>query len=41
MTIGAHYGAHEIKLHESNGISIYNQVSTRLKVVSQISSVHN
>jgi hypothetical protein len=41
MTIGAYRGAHEIKLRESNGVSIYNQVFARLKVVSGISSVHN
>jgi hypothetical protein len=41
MTVGAHRGAHEIKLHESNDISIYNQVSAQLKVVSVISSIHN
>jgi hypothetical protein len=35
--VGAQFGAHEIKLHESNGVSIYNQVSFRLKVVSRIS----
>jgi hypothetical protein len=37
--VGAHRGAHEIKLCESNVGSIYNQVSSRLKVVSGISSV--
>jgi hypothetical protein len=26
MTVGAHHGAHEIKLCESNGVSIYNHV---------------
>jgi hypothetical protein len=36
-TISAHHGAHEIKLHETNGVSIYEQVSSRLKVVSEIS----
>jgi hypothetical protein len=39
MTVGAHRGAHEIKLHESNGVSIYNEVSSRLNVVSRISLV--
>jgi hypothetical protein len=39
--VGAQCGAHEIKLHESNGVSIYNQVSFRLKVVSRISWVYN
>jgi hypothetical protein len=41
MTVGTHHGAHEIKLHESNGISVYNQVFAWLKVVSGIFSVHN
>jgi hypothetical protein len=41
MTVGAHRGAHEIELRESNDVSIYNQVSTQLKVISGISSVHN
>jgi hypothetical protein len=41
MTVGAHRGAHEIKLRENNGVSIYNQVSIRLKVVNGIISVHN
>jgi hypothetical protein len=41
MTIGAHRGAHEIILCESNGVSIYNQVSSWLKVVSRISQVFN
>jgi hypothetical protein len=36
MIVGAHHGAHEIKLHESNGISIYDNVSSHLKVVSGI-----
>jgi hypothetical protein len=27
-TVGAHRGAHEIKLRESNGVSIYNLVSS-------------
>jgi hypothetical protein len=27
MTVGAHRGAHEIKLRESNDVSIYNKVS--------------
>jgi hypothetical protein len=36
-TVGAHRGAHEIKLRDSNSISIYNQVSSWLKVVSEIS----
>jgi hypothetical protein len=39
MTVGTHCGAHEISLHESNGISIYNRVSSRLKVVFGISLV--
>jgi hypothetical protein len=37
MTVGAHHGAHEIKLRESNVVSIYNQVSSRLQVVSRLS----
>jgi hypothetical protein len=41
MTAGTHRWAHEIKLRESNNVSVYNEVSTRLKVVSEISSVHN
>jgi hypothetical protein len=41
MTVGAHRGAHEIKHHEGNGISIDNQVSSRLEVGSEISSLHN
>jgi hypothetical protein len=40
-TIGTHHGAHEIKICESNGVSIYNQVSSRLIVVSRISPVYN
>jgi hypothetical protein len=36
MSVGAHRGAHEIKLHEINGISIYNQVSSLLEVGSWI-----
>jgi hypothetical protein len=35
--VSAHSGAHDIKLPESNGVSIYNQVSSWLKVVSRIS----
>jgi hypothetical protein len=35
--VGAHHGAHEIKLRESNDISIYNQVSSRLQVVFGLS----
>jgi hypothetical protein len=31
LTVGTHRGAHEIKLHESNGVSINNQVSYRLR----------
>jgi hypothetical protein len=38
-TVGAHCGAHEIKRPESNGVSIYNQVSSRLQVVSRPSRV--
>jgi hypothetical protein len=41
MTVGTHRGAHEIKLRESNGVLIYDQVPTWLKVVSMISSIHN
>jgi hypothetical protein len=41
MTVGACCGTHEIKLRESNGVSIYNQVSSWLKVVSGISLVYN
>jgi hypothetical protein len=33
MAVGSHYGAHEIKLRENNGVSIYNQVSPWLQVV--------
>jgi hypothetical protein len=36
-TVGAHRGAYEIKLHESNDVSICYQVSSWLKVVSGIS----
>jgi hypothetical protein len=32
VIVGAHHGAHEIKLHESNDVSIYNQVSSWLEV---------
>jgi hypothetical protein len=39
MIVGAHRGAHEIKLSESNDVSIYKQVSSQRKVVSRISSV--
>jgi hypothetical protein len=35
MTVGVHCGAHEIKLPENNGVSIYNQVSSHLQVVSR------
>jgi hypothetical protein len=38
-TVGTHRGAHEIKLHENNDIPIYNQVSSRLQVVSGFSRV--
>jgi hypothetical protein len=41
MRVGAHRGAHEIKFHESSGISICNQVSSRLKVVPGFSLVFN
>jgi hypothetical protein len=41
MTVGAHRGAHEIKLRESNGVSIDNKVSSQLEVVPGISSLHN
>jgi hypothetical protein len=41
MTVGAHRGAHEIKLRESNGVLVYNQVSAWLKVVFEISSDRN
>jgi hypothetical protein len=41
MTVGAHRGAHDIKLCEDNGVSIYNQVSSQLKVVSGFSRVFN
>jgi hypothetical protein len=41
MIVGAHHGSNEIKLYESNGILIYNQVSAHLKVVPEISLVHN
>jgi hypothetical protein len=37
MIVGAHCGAHEIKLCESNDVSIYEQVSSRLKVISRVS----
>jgi hypothetical protein len=37
MTVGAHHGAQQIKLHESNCVSINNQVSPRLQVVSGLS----
>jgi hypothetical protein len=33
MTVGAHHGANEIKLHESNDVLIYNQVFAQLMVV--------
>jgi hypothetical protein len=39
MIVGTHRGAHEIKLHENNGISFYNQVPSRLQVVSGLSCV--
>jgi hypothetical protein len=39
MTVGTHHAAYEIKLHEDNGVSNYNQVSSRLKVVSRFSQV--
>jgi hypothetical protein len=38
-TVGAHHGAHEIKLRESNNVSINNQVSSWLQVVSRFSWV--
>jgi hypothetical protein len=41
MIVGTHHGAHEIKLHESNGVSVYNQFSAQLNVASRISSIHN
>jgi hypothetical protein len=37
MTVDAHRGAHEIKLRESNDVSIGNQVSSQLEVDSGIS----
>jgi hypothetical protein len=37
MTVGAQRGAHGIKLCEINGVSIYNQVSSRLEVGSRVS----
>jgi hypothetical protein len=40
MTVGAHHGAHEIRLREINGVPIYYQVSFQLKVVSWIPSFH-
>jgi hypothetical protein len=36
-TVDAHRGAHEIKLRENNDVSIYNQFSSRLQVVSRFS----
>jgi hypothetical protein len=36
-TVGAHRGSHEIKLLENNGVSICNQVLSRLQVVYAIS----
>jgi hypothetical protein len=41
MIVGTHREAHKIKLRESNGVSIYNQVSAQLNVVSGISLVYN
>jgi hypothetical protein len=41
MTIGAHHGAHEIKLRESIGVSIFDQVSSQFKVVFGVSRVFN
>jgi hypothetical protein len=38
--IDVQYGAHEIKLRESNDVSIYSQVSFRFEVGSVISSFH-
>jgi hypothetical protein len=34
MTVGANRGAHEIKLRESNGVSICKQVSSWLKIIT-------
>jgi hypothetical protein len=36
MIVDAHRGAHNIKLRENNGISIYNQVPSRAQVVSTL-----
>jgi hypothetical protein len=46
MTFGTYRGAHEIKLHKSNDVSIDNQVSSLLEVGSGImiynaNGVHN
>jgi hypothetical protein len=34
MTVGTYCGADEIPIRETNGVSIYKQVSSRLKVGS-------
>jgi hypothetical protein len=39
--VGAHRGAYEIKLRESNGVLIYNQVSSRFELVLALSRVQN
>jgi hypothetical protein len=36
MIVDAHRGAHNIKLRENNGVSIYNQVPSRAQVVSTL-----
>jgi hypothetical protein len=41
MTVGVHCGAHEIKLRESNDVSIDNQVSSWLELGYGISSLHS
>jgi hypothetical protein len=37
MTVGIHRGAHEIKLHENNDVSISNRVPSWFQVVSGFS----
>jgi hypothetical protein len=40
MIVGAHHGAHEIKLREINDISIYYKVPPQLDVGSRVPSLH-